>query len=74
MEHTRTVIRDGRSRTMRFFVRALGVPELRDWLLDAGFARVDAYDETGESLTPDSRRMLTLATSPTGPTGPKERT
>ncbi|MGH8899508.1 MAG: SAM-dependent methyltransferase [Egibacteraceae bacterium] len=59
---TRIVIRGDRSRTMRFFVRILGFPELRDWLLAAGFSRVDGYGPDGEPLTADSRRMLAVAT------------
>ena len=47
---------------MRFFVRVLGFPELRDWLLAAGFSRVDGYGPDGEPLTADSRRMLAVAT------------
>jgi hypothetical protein len=35
--------------------------ELRDWLLDAGFAAVDFYDGEGEPLTAQGRRMITIA-------------
>jgi ubiquinone/menaquinone biosynthesis C-methylase UbiE len=62
IEETRTIIRGGRSRTLHFFVRLLSIPELRDWLLDAGFSRVDALGEGGGVLTSESRRALTLAT------------
>lgn len=57
----RTVIRGGRSRTMRFFVRIPSFPELRDWLLDTGFTRIDGYGPEGEPLTADSRRMIAVA-------------
>jgi SAM-dependent methyltransferase len=61
MVETRTIIRAGKARTARFFVRLLGFPELRDWMLAAGFAHVDGYGENGQPLTAESRRMLVLA-------------
>lgn len=57
----RTIIRDGRVRTTSFFVRAFIFAELRDWLLSAGFDQVDGYGETGEPLTVENRRMITVA-------------
>lgn len=36
-------------------------PEIRDWLLAAGFTEVSAYGEDGEPLTAEHRRMLVLA-------------
>lgn len=56
------MIRGGRNRTMRFFVRILGFPELRDWMLAAGFTHVDGYGPDGEPLTADSPRMIAVAT------------
>jgi SAM-dependent methyltransferase len=58
----RTVIRDGRVRQMRFFVRLFTFPELRDWLLAADFSSVEAVDEQGAPLALESRRMLVVAT------------
>jgi SAM-dependent methyltransferase len=58
----RTVIRDGRSRDQRYFVRMFTFTELRDWLLDAGFTEVDGLDEIGEPLGPESNRMIVVAT------------
>jgi SAM-dependent methyltransferase len=58
----RTVIRDGRVRQMRFFVRMFTFPELRDWLLAADFSSVEAFDEQGAPLALGSRRMLVVAT------------
>jgi SAM-dependent methyltransferase len=58
----RTVIRDGRARQMRFFVRMFTFPELRDWLLAADFSSVEAFDEQGSPLALESRRMLVVAT------------
>jgi SAM-dependent methyltransferase len=57
----RVLIRDGRVRRFSFSVRMFIAAELRDWLLDAGFAQVDFYDGDGEPLTAEGRRMLTIA-------------
>lgn len=57
----RIIVRDGTIRRIPFFVRLFTYTELRDWLLDAGFTRVSGHDETGESLTPGSRRMIVIA-------------
>ncbi|MGH8883933.1 MAG: SAM-dependent methyltransferase [Egibacteraceae bacterium] len=59
---TRIVIRDGKSRTMRLFVRLLSFPELREWLLAAGFSRVDGYGRDGQPLNSYSTHMLAVAT------------
>lgn len=61
MHTERTVLRDGRRRVMHFFTRMFTFTELRDWLLEAGFAEVEGYGERGEPLTLDSRRMLMVA-------------
>ncbi|MDR0344647.1 MAG: class I SAM-dependent methyltransferase [Nocardiopsaceae bacterium] len=57
----RTVIRDGRVHRVPFFIRVFTFTELRDWLLDAGFASVEGHGEDGGPLTLDSRRMITVA-------------
>ena len=57
----RIIARDGRVRRVPFFTRLFGFTELRDWLLQAGFATVDAYGEDGASLSPASRRLLAVA-------------
>lgn len=57
----RTLIRDGRVRNTRFRVRMLTFPEIRDWLLDAGFVRVRGLGEDGAALTAEHRRMIVLA-------------
>ncbi len=57
----RIVVRDQHMRRSVFSVRMFIAAELRSWLLDAGFARVEFFDEQGEPLTADSRRMLTVA-------------
>ena len=57
----RVLVRDGRTRRFSFSVRMFFAVELRDWLLDAGFASVDFYDGEGEPLTAQGRRMITIA-------------
>jgi SAM-dependent methyltransferase len=57
----RVLIRDGRIRRFSFSVRMFVGAELRDWLLQAGFATVDLLDRDGTALTPRSRRMLAIA-------------
>lgn len=59
--HTdRTVVRDGRARTFSYDVRLFWPTELADWLREAGFRGVEVRSREGE-LTPDSRRMVTIA-------------
>jgi SAM-dependent methyltransferase len=57
----RTSVRDGRARSYPFFVRLFSYPELRDWLLQAGFARVEGYGDGGAELVAESRRMILVA-------------
>ena len=57
----RVLVRGGRTRRFTFSVRMFIAAELRDWLLDAGFAAVDFYDGEGEPLTAQGRRMITIA-------------
>ena len=61
MVSERIVIRDGDVRRSRFFVRMFLFPELRDWLLAAGYASVDGCGWDGEPLSLATRRMVTLA-------------
>jgi SAM-dependent methyltransferase len=58
---TRTIVRDGRSRQVPFVVRLSGFPELRDWLLAAGFTEVSAHGEDGEALHAGHDRMVVTA-------------
>ncbi|HUB40901.1 MAG TPA: class I SAM-dependent methyltransferase [Streptosporangiaceae bacterium] len=58
---TRTVIRGGTMRQTRFFTRLLTFPELRDWLLSAGFLTVRGYGEDGNPLTAEHRRLIAVA-------------
>lgn len=57
----RTIVRDGRVRRLRFFVRMFTFPELRDWLHAAGFVEVAGYGEDGQPLTAEHRRMVVVA-------------
>jgi SAM-dependent methyltransferase len=63
-EAERTVIRGGRTRRVNFVKRLFGFPELRDWLLAAGFATVRGYGEDGQPLTADHERMIIVADKP----------
>jgi SAM-dependent methyltransferase len=63
-EAERTVIRNGRTRRMNFVKRLSGFPELRDWLLAAGFTSVAGYGEDARPLTADHRRMIIIADLP----------
>ena len=60
-EAERTAIRGGRARRLNFVKRLFAFPELRDWLLAAGFAAVTAYGEDGLPLTSDHKRMVVVA-------------
>ena len=61
--HTRrTIVRDGRVRTVNFETRMFTFVELRDWLLRAGFQRVEGFGRDGTPLTLASRRMVVRAT------------
>ena len=42
-------------------MRAFTIPELRDWLLAAGFAEVDAYDEEGRPFGPGAAKAVVVA-------------
>jgi hypothetical protein len=55
------VVREGATRRYPIFVRLLWPPELRDWLLQAGFSSVGFVGREGEPLTRESRRMLAVA-------------
>jgi SAM-dependent methyltransferase len=63
-EAERTVVRDGRARRVTFVKRLFGFPELRDWLLAAGFTGVAGHGENGQPLTSGHRRMIIVADRP----------
>jgi hypothetical protein len=63
-EAERTVIRSGRTRRVNFVKRLFGFPELRDWLLAAGFTTVAGHGEDAQPLTADHRRMIIVAGLP----------
>jgi SAM-dependent methyltransferase len=64
METTRTYIRAGEVREIRFRVRYFLPEELREWLLGVGFEQVDLLGPGGEPLTPESRRLIAVARAP----------
>ncbi len=64
METTRTYIRDGAVREIRFRVRCFLPEELREWLVGTGFEQVDLLGPGGEPLTPESRRLIAVARAP----------
>jgi len=57
----RIVVRDGRVRRFTFTVRTFTAPELTSWLLGAGFASVDVFDNHLEPFTLAAERMLVVA-------------
>jgi SAM-dependent methyltransferase len=57
----RTIVRGGRVRKAVFTVRVLTFPELREWLLGAGFTRVEAFGADGEPFSLHSARMVAVA-------------
>jgi len=57
----RTVVRDGRVSNASYSVRHLTLPELSEWLWEAGFRSVRARDLDGTPFRLDSRRMLVVA-------------
>lgn len=61
LEAERTVIRDGCSHRVCFVKRLFAFPEMRDWLLEAGFTAVTAYGEDGQPLTANHQRMIVVA-------------
>jgi SAM-dependent methyltransferase len=63
-EAERTVIRSGQGRRVSFVKRLFGFPELRDWLLAAGFTAVTGHGEDARPLTAGHRRMVLVADLP----------
>jgi SAM-dependent methyltransferase len=63
-EAQRTSIVNGRVRRVNFVKRLFGFPELRDWLVAAGFADVNGYGEDGQPLNSGHRRMIVVAGKP----------
>jgi SAM-dependent methyltransferase len=57
----RTVVRDGRVRSFRFSNRIFTFPELRDWMIGAGFRELRGFGSDGAPLTHQSRRMIVRA-------------
>jgi ubiquinone/menaquinone biosynthesis C-methylase UbiE len=62
MESERIVVKDGAQRRFRFSARTFTPPELRDWLLQAGFSSAEPFDENAQPNTLDSMRLVMRAT------------
>jgi SAM-dependent methyltransferase len=58
----RWIVREGTVRKTTYSVRFFTFTELRDLLLDVGFAAVRAVGHDGKPLTLESRRMIVIAT------------
>jgi len=58
---SRFIVRRGRVRRTEYSVRVFAFTEIRDWLLDAGFRDVEAFDRDGSAFTIESRRMAVIA-------------
>jgi SAM-dependent methyltransferase len=57
----RTVIRGAQVRRVPYFLRMFTFTELRDWLLNAGFATVEGHGEDGGPLAVENRRIIAVA-------------
>lgn len=64
IETTRTYVRDGEVREIRYRVRCFLPEEIRDWLLAADFEQVGLRGPEGELFTPESRRLIAVARAP----------
>jgi ubiquinone/menaquinone biosynthesis C-methylase UbiE len=64
LETTRIYIRAGEVREIRYSVRCLSPDELREWLVAAGFERVELLGEDGMPLTSESRRVIAVGQVP----------
>lgn len=54
-------VRGGEARRYPTFVRMFSYTELRDWLLESGFSRVDGLGRDGEPLDGEHRPMVLVA-------------
>jgi ubiquinone/menaquinone biosynthesis C-methylase UbiE len=64
MDTTRTYVRDGQVREIRYRIRMFRPDELREWLLAAGFEQVELRGYEGEPFAPESRRVIAVARAP----------
>ncbi len=63
-EAERTIIRGDQARRVSFVKRLFGFPELRDWLLAAGFTAVTGHGPDARPLTAGHKRMIIVADLP----------
>ncbi len=59
----RIIVRGGRVRRVHFAVRTFTVPEIRDWIIAAGYSAFDALGSEGEPFTIASGRLVIVATA-----------
>jgi SAM-dependent methyltransferase len=64
MMNRRTIVRNGVTRRVEFFVRLLSVNEAIEWLETAGFTSVAAMGPSGDPVTLDDVWMTVVATKP----------
>jgi SAM-dependent methyltransferase len=58
---TRYIVTGGRMRRTQMSVRVFTFTEIRDWLIDAGFGGVQAFDRESAPFTLESPRMAVIA-------------
>ncbi|MGH2795293.1 MAG: SAM-dependent methyltransferase [Actinomycetota bacterium] len=59
----RIIARGGKVRRVHFAVRTFTVPEIRDWVIGAGFTAFDALGSHGEPYALESERLVVVATA-----------
>lgn len=59
----RIIARGGKTRRVHFAVRTFTVPEIRDWVIGAGFTAFDALGSHAEPYALDSDRLVVVATA-----------
>jgi hypothetical protein len=61
MKTRRAVVRNGTVREFGYSIRMFMPAELRTWLHEAGFARVELLGREGLLLTSEDRRLVVVA-------------
>ncbi len=57
----RSFVRSGKVRSIEFSQRLFAFTELRDWLRQAGFGEVTGFGAEGERFSPQSERLIVVA-------------
>ncbi len=74
MHNDTTVVRHGTVRQFTFFTRLFSLPEIRDWLRQAGFVDIEAFGPDGRPLGMEPGRMIVRASRPSSALSSGERT